>query len=348
LNDIIKQIFVIFVYFVAMKNTSQKMSARNLALTLLIVLLIISPASAQFKDAETDGVKMGDATTLRWRAGVMLSAVGGTCLGLNCYVPVPTEWPEQQVRTVNEEVSPGVKIDYKTVNSTVKIMVIKIAQLPAGQEVTAAVTTEIKRRPIYPPDEVDIFSLPDAKKIGIDIRQYLTPSPKIESRDAKIRSQAKEIVAEHEKAWEKVEAIYDWVRSHVKYKEGAPLNGAVAAMKDGTGDCEDMTSLFIALCRAADIPARTVWVPGHCYPEFYLVDNDGKGHWFPCQISGAREFGGILENRPILQKGDNFKPLFGKSERQRYMSEMINGTQATGAGKPRYKFIKELLEGEKK
>ena len=112
------------------------------------------------------------------------------------------------------------------------------------------------------------------------------------------------------------------MREHVKYKEGA-AHGAIAAMKDGTGDCEDMTSLFIAFCRAEDIPARTVWVPGHCYPEFYLEDDKGEGHWFPCQAAGARQFGGITEDRPILQKGDNFKPLQGKGERQRYMAEFL-------------------------
>jgi hypothetical protein len=189
--------------------------------------------------------------------------------------------------------------------------------------------------------------LPDTKKMSREIRPFLAPSPKIESRDSKIRSLSKQIVSEHEKAWEKVEAIYDYVREHVKYKEGAPLRGAVSAIKDGTGDCEDMTSLFIALCRAADIPARTVWVPGHCYPEFYLEDDKGAGRWFPCQIAGSREFGGILENRPILQKGDNFKPLQAKGERQRYMAEFLAGSE-TGGGKPRVKFVRELLEGEKK
>ena len=121
---------------------------------------------------------------------------------------------------------------------------------------------------------------------------------------------AKEIGADKEKAWDRVEAIYDWVREKVKYKNG-PLKGALAALKDGTGDCEELSSLFIAICRAADIPARTVWVPGHCYPEFYLVDDKGAGHWFPCQSAGSREFGGITEIRPILQKGDNFRPPKG-------------------------------------
>ena len=106
-----------------------------------------------------------------------------------------------------------------------------------------------------------------------------------------------------------------------------------------------MTSLFIALCRASDIPSRTVWVQGHCYPEFYLEDDKGQGHWFPCQAAGSRQLGGILEDRPILQKGDNFKPLNGKGERQRYLAEFLTGDEA--GGKPRITPIRELLGAEK-
>ena len=113
-----------------------------------------------------------------------------------------------------------------------------------------------------------------------------------------------------------------------------PLRGAIAAIKDGTGDCEDMTSLFIALCRASNIPSRTVWVQGHCYPEFYLEDDKGEGHWFPCQAAGS-----------VLQKGDNFKPLNGKGERQRYLAEFLTG--ADSGGKPRITPIRELLGAEK-
>jgi hypothetical protein len=321
------------------------MSMRLPILALFLSLAMTASLSAQFSDAEPQGAKMGDSKSFRWRAGLTVTATGGECKSMTGYAPIPTDWPEQQVKIVDEDISPGVKVDYKMVNGTVKIMTVKIAQLGSGQEAKALVTLAIKRRPILPPDDTDIYVLPDVKKLQPDTRQYLAPSPKIESRDAKIRSLSKQIIAEKEKAWDKVEAIYDWTREHVKYKEGMPLRGAIAALKDGTGDCEDMTSLFIALCRASDIPSRTVWVLGHCYPEFYLEDDKGEGHWFPCQAAGSRQFGGITEDRPILQKGDNFKPLNGKGERQRYLAEYLTGAE-TG-GKPRVTPIRELLGAEK-
>ena len=121
------------------------------------------------------------------------------------------------------------------------------------------------------------------------------------------------------------------------------IKGALAALKDGTGDCEELTSLFIAICRAADVPARTVWVPGHCYPEFYLLDEKGEGHWFPCQAAGTREFGGITETRPVLQKGDNIRPpikLKGKNERRRYLDfDML----ITGKVSPQVRSFREQV-----
>ena len=52
-------------------------------------------------------------------------------------------------------------------------------------------------------------------------------------------------------------------------------------------------------CAARRIsPPACVWVPGHCYPEFYLEDEQGQGHWYPCQAAGTRIFGAMPEARP--------------------------------------------------
>ena len=64
-------------------------------------------------------------------------------------------------------------------------------------------TVEIRRNAIVPPEKTDIYVLPDAKKLPREMRPYLMPSPKIESRDPKIRELAKKIGADKEKAWER-------------------------------------------------------------------------------------------------------------------------------------------------
>ena len=187
-----------------------------------------------------------------------------------------------------------------------------------------------------PPAEPEKLVAPE--KPSRQVTPYLAVSPLIEATNPKIKSLAKEIVKDQDNDWRKVEAIYDYVREHVKYQEG-PIKGAMAALKDGTGDCEELTSLFIALCRANRIPARTVWVPGHCYPEFYLEDAEGRGHWIPCQAAGTRDFGGMPDTRAILQKGDNFR-VPEKKEAQRYVAEFLSVKSIKGAGKPEGQFVR--------
>ncbi len=78
-----------------------------------------------------------------------------------------------------------------------------------------------------------------------------------------------------------------------------------------------------------DIPAKAVWIPGHTYPEFYLEEKKGQGHWFPCQVAGQYEFGSMTELKPILQKGDRFR-LPGKSGYVRYLQPSLLAKDAAG------------------
>lgn len=317
-------------------------------LVVLAACLAARLAWSQFGAAETDpkGPQLDKQLVGRWQVGFVVTAENGPCVGILGTVPLPIDWPEQQVQIVKEDFSPFVRgVDYRMQAGALQQMVVTIPELPAGEEARAVVTLEISRYSLLPPDETSLLVVPNPKKLPKDIRPFLGSSPHIESQHRKIKSLAKEILKQNEQApaWEKVEAIYDWVRDNVEYQEG-PIKGAVEALKDKTGDCEELTSLFIALSRASGVPARMVWVPGHCYPEFYLQDDEGHGHWFPCQAAGSRAFGGIPEHRPILQKGDNFRTPEKPREAQRYVAEYLTGKPVAGGGKPKVKFIRQAVE----
>jgi hypothetical protein len=262
---------------------------------------------------------------------------GGECKGIDASVPIPMDWPEQEVRVVEEEISADVRgVDYRTLEGGVKQMLLSIPRLGKKETCEAILTLDIDRKVILPPERTDIYQVP--KTVPRDVKRFLGDSPYIESRHPKIRTLAREIVKDKPNGWAQAEAIYDYVRANVEYRE-SDLKGAVDALKDKVGDCEAMTSLFVALCRAAKIPARMVWVTDHSYPEFYLVDDQNKGHWFPCQISGGRAFGEMPETRPILQKGDNYRVPESK-ERRRYVAVQLTATAVRG-GSPR---IEEIVE----
>ncbi len=323
------------------------MRLNTLAVTILSIFCLFTfclPAAAQFDEGgDEGGATLSKSRTQRWKAGLVVTAQGGSCNGIVGYAPMPVDWPEQKVKIVDEDITKGAKIGYRMVDGVVKLMVVNISRIPAGATAKALVVQEITRHAQVPPDDTGQYKIPTKKQLNRRLKMYLAPSPFIQSRDAKIRNLAKEIIADKEGDWEKVEAMYDWVQENIKYNEG-PLKGALKALRDKEGDCEELSSLFIGLCRASGVPARTVWVPGHCYAEFYLVDEEDKGHWFPCQPAGSREFGGIRELRPILQKGDNFRHPENRRQRVRYLPEFVTGKRSSG--KPKVKFVRELM-GEK-
>ncbi len=274
----------------------------------------------------------------RWQIGMTVQATGA-CSGILAAIPVPMDWPEQQVKVLDEQRSGQVSpLRYRTIADGVKQMLIAVPRLAAGDTASVLVTFEVTKRPILMPGETGSWKIPARPAAGL--RQYLGISPSIETTHSEIRRLAGEIVQGKTSDWDKVRAIYDWVRANVKYQFDPELKGALTALRAGQGDCEELTSLFIALCRANGIPARSVWVPGHCYPEFCLEAPDGQGRWFPCQAAGAEEFGSIHEARPILQKGDTFS-VPGESAPKRYVAETFRAKNALGD--PRVEFIRKPL-----
>ena len=325
-------------------NNPRTLSIRLVTLSILSALLA-GRAIAQFGDGSVmekenpTSIDFARTETEQWRVGVKITAKNGPCTGLFATIPVPSNWePEQIVKVVEEDFSDQVRqVKYQMIDGGVEQMQVTIPQLAPGQTAHAFVTYEIDRHPTKAPEKTDHFQIPNKRKLPRAIQKHLAQSPYIEVRNQKIRSQAKTLLDPELSAWDQVEKIYDWVRENIEYENG-PLKGALAALRDKNGDCEELTSLFIALCRSINVPARTVWVPDHCYPEFYLVDDKGEGRWFPCQAAGTRAFGSMYETRPVLQKGDNFK-VPGKKSRQRYVSEFLTGKR--GGGKPVVEFVRE-------
>lgn len=284
-------------------------------------------------------VRLTNPRTERWQMGVRVQATGITT-GILATLPVPRVWPEQDVKIIDREQTRQVRtVRLRDLDDGVQQMSVAIPRLAAGDEATALVTMEIVKRDIVAPEDPESLVVP--KRVARDMTRYLRPSPYINSEDRVIAASARQVVAGKEGGWEQAEAIYDWVREKIEYRFDRNIKSARQALDDGYGDCEEMTSLFIAMCRAVRIPARAVWVPGHCYPEFYLEDPQGKGQWYPCQAAGTHSFGAMSESRPILQKGDNFR-VPGHRQPLRYVQETLAARNA--AAPPQVEFIRKKLQ----
>lgn len=323
---------------------------RNFRLAILAVAISalaaaafrVAAAADESPAAKAAGPQIGKTVVEQVKIGVVITADSGPCRGIVATTPVPMDWPEQQVKVEKEEKSPNVsQIHYRLLGGAVRQMIVNVPRLNQGEVARATVIFEVKRSSLLPPDDTAGYKLLDHPEKKHELVAYLNPSPFIESRNEKIVKLAQKVTAGKEN-WAKVEAIYDAGQQRLTYHEGGPIKGALQALEEGTGHCEEFSSLFIAMCRAVNIPARTVWVPGHCYSEFYMVDAEGHGYWFPCQSAGSRSFGGIPETRYILQKGDNFHdPDRPGSSAIRYIDGFMKGV---GGSQPKCEFIREDIK----
>ncbi len=111
--------------------------------------------------------------------------------------------------------------------------------------------------------------------------------------DSLIKSTARQITgaAGSENAFATAKSIFKWLKENTQYQlnGGALPSPATETLRSGGGDCDDLSFLYISLCRAAGIPARFVsgyivretGLEPHAWVEFYA------GQWIPVEVAGT-------------------------------------------------------------
>ncbi|GIW96883.1 MAG: transglutaminase [Pirellulaceae bacterium] len=278
--------------------------------------------------------------TFPMHIGVRIVAGDGAMVRTKAMTVFPTNWPEQRVEIVAANVPPPLNYEIRELPGGNRQLVFTALQIPPYSQLEALLQVSVQKWHVTGPEDPTTLVAP--RRIERELRNYLGNSPYIEADCTEIRNVAREIQAENALTdWNKVELVYDWVRENITYEQGE-LKTVRQAMRDRAGDCEEMTSIFVAICRALRIPARMVWVPNHCYPEFYLESPDGSGYWFPCQVAGTRSFGSMPDYLPILQKGDRFK-IPEKPKLERYLADYLAAQTVGGRQEPQVQFVRELL-----
>lgn len=117
------------------------------------------------------------------------------------------------------------------------------------------------------------------------LARWLTPEPLIESNDPRIAAQTRQIIRRERGPARAAALLMHWVHSSVQRTTpaGGRAPSAVKVLEQRSGDCNEFTTLFVALARAAGLPARTVsgllYHRGrfyyHAWAEIYLND------WIP-------------------------------------------------------------------
>jgi hypothetical protein len=125
--------------------------------------------------------------------------------------------------------------------------------------------------------------------------KYLVNDTKFSYDDPVIRRAVAEAVGDETNAYWIGRKIYNYVIDHLEYERVGGWNVAPTVLARGNGSCSEYTFVYIAMCRAAGLPARyagAVVIRGddaswdnvfHRWVEIYLP-NYG---WFPCSPDGG-------------------------------------------------------------
>jgi transglutaminase-like putative cysteine protease len=98
---------------------------------------------------------------------------------------------------------------------------------------------------------------------GESLEQYLQVTKNCQVNDKKIQSLAKSLTSKHKGIQKKAEAIFNYVNDKLDYVfYFNTKQGAKDTLSKKGGNCVDKSHLLVALCRAANIPAR--YVHGTC------------------------------------------------------------------------------------
>ena len=255
------------------------------------------------------GFEFSNPRTYQLSVNVQVSAPGNYLSKVLVTSPLPSNWPEQKIELIDTLKPAGTRISIKTFPGQAEMLQLQFPGIPAGSTATVQRIYRITRFQMkftLPTEQLRIPQKPNRS-----LRIHLGGAPGIELRNGHLLKLQKELVNPDLTAWKQAKTYYMWIRKHIKYQQGA-FRGAAKTWEKKEGDCEDLTALFIVLCRLTQIPARSVWIEGHAYAEFYLEDAAGTGYWIPAELTGPLWFGKTGQYGPILQKGDRFTDPFAR------------------------------------
>jgi len=216
----------------------------------------------------------------------------GELTSLDIYIALPVDLPFQQL--LSAPVFDPRPTDFLTDRWGQEVAHFHYDNIPAGEFVTASMTAEaelFKTRFFIFPDKVgDIKDIPE--KIS---KLYLSEGTKYWVEDSFIQETAKKIVGDETNCYKIARKLFNHVIENMEYELAGGWNVAPTVLKRGTGSCSEYSFVYIALCRAAGLPARyagSVVIRGddastddvfHRWVEVFLP-NYG---WIPIDPSGG-------------------------------------------------------------
>lgn len=218
--------------------------------------------------------------------------------------PFPIECPEQKIEELQIEAQ-GCEAGVRQVAAHAAQLWLKAPAVHAGQMVRAVARCRVTLSKQYHGFHRDQF--PAQQTAPRDVRNlYLGDSPGISSRSRLVNKLHRRLSQNSTHPWDLAQSVADWVRQSIAPRIGH-YTSVEKALRYRRGDCEEMAGIIVAVCRAAKIPARLVWIPNHTWCEIYLSDREGLGHWLPVHTGCYFWFGWTGVHELVIQKGDRIQ-----------------------------------------
>jgi hypothetical protein len=157
------------------------------------------------------------------------------------------------------------------------------------------------------------YAMPMPLAMRMSFRHELSPEPLVQSGDARIVALARRIRGDTRDPVVAARRINAWVHDSLTKSVAVTIPSATQVLESRSGDCNEHTQLFIALSRAAGIPARAAaglaHVGGkfyyHAWPEVFVgkwVAVDPTFGQFPADAAHLRfVYGGLARQAELLR-----------------------------------------------
>jgi hypothetical protein len=162
-----------------------------------------------------------------------------------------------------------------------------------------------------------------------NMEEWLRPSTLIDSDNPVLVEKVKQLTVNGGTAIERARRIHEFVIGYLTFKPYGRhyLSSASDTYQMGYGTCVNYARLFVALSRAANVPARTVWGATfndgayehhHEWAEF--LDDDG--YWHPLDLSYTTSFDLSDINYLDLIYASEENPLYEQSRSEQYNEDI--------------------------
>lgn len=170
--------------------------------------------------------------------------------------------------------------------------------------------------------DIPISPSGEIAKQFVGMEQFLGETPFVQSKDPRIINLAREIIGMEKNSLTAAELLYGWVFNNIEKTPSITVPSAVDVLKTRKGDCNEHTTLYVALARSIGLPAKIVvglvYKEGsfyyHAWPEVFVgkwIAIDPTLGGFPADAKYIRLISGDLNKQLIIARVINNLSLEG-------------------------------------